>query len=160
MVIRTTIDIHLVPVLWWQVVNLKYKCNILQLWTNFGPFNIKADAENELEWFKMCNNQKVAKYIVSFQQLSSKVKWGDTGLHCQFYNELPSHIKDKIANWTTLTNSAPSSNLLMPAIENVTEINHENTASSSKADKSDKSAKPNSQMDNRKNNSSSNNIGI
>ena len=33
---------------------------ISELWTNFGPFDIEANAENELEWLKMCDNQKVA----------------------------------------------------------------------------------------------------
>ena len=67
---------------------------ISELWTNFSPFNIEANTENELEWLKMHDNQKVAKYIVSFQQLSFKVNWGDTALCCQFYNRLPGHIKD------------------------------------------------------------------
>ena len=67
---------------------------ISELQTNFGPFNIEADAENELEWLKMHDNQKVAKYIVIFQQLSSKVNWGDAALCCQFYDRLPGCIKD------------------------------------------------------------------
>ena len=50
---------------------------ISKLQTNFGPFDIEANAENELKRLKMHDNQKVAKYIVSFQQLSSKVNWGD-----------------------------------------------------------------------------------
>ena len=70
---------------------------VLELQTNFGLFDIEANAENELEWLKMGDNQKVAKYIVSFQQLSSKVNWGDASFHCQFYNGLPGYIKDEIA---------------------------------------------------------------
>ena len=70
---------------------------ISKLRTNFGPFDIEADAENELERLKMCDNQKVAKYIVSFQQLPSKVNWGNAALRCQFYNGLPGCIKDEIA---------------------------------------------------------------
>ena len=68
---------------------------ISKLWTNFGPFDIKSDAENDLEWLKMHDNQKVAKSILSFHQLSSKVNWGKAALHCQFYNGLPSYIKDE-----------------------------------------------------------------
>ena len=45
----------------------------------------------------MRDNQKVAKYIVSFQQLSSKVNWGDAALRHQFYKGLPGRIKDEIA---------------------------------------------------------------
>ena len=70
---------------------------VSELRTNFGPFDIEADVENELEQFKMRDNQKVAKYIVSFQQVSSKVNWGDAALRRQFYNGIPGHIKDEIA---------------------------------------------------------------
>ena len=70
---------------------------VSKLQTNFGSFNIEADAENELKWLKMHDNQKLAKYIVSFKQLSFKVNWGDAALCHQFYNRLPSHIKDEIS---------------------------------------------------------------
>ena len=134
---------------------------ISELQTNFGPFNIKASAENELEQLKMCDNQKVAKYIVSFQQLSSKVNWGDTVLCCQFYNGLPSHNKDEIARVGKLDNHNQLCTLIQSTDahhwECHSEISWENIASSSKADKSDKSVKLNSQMDNRKNNFGFNN---
>ena len=48
---------------------------ISELQTNVSPFNIEADAENELEQLKIHDNQKVAKYIVSFQQLSVRVSY-------------------------------------------------------------------------------------
>ena len=54
---------------------------VSELQTNFGLFNIEANAQNELGWLKMCDNQKVAKYIVSFQQLSSKVNWCNAALN-------------------------------------------------------------------------------
>ena len=108
----------------------------------------------------MCDNQKVAKYIVSFQQLSSKVNWGNADLHCQFYNGLPSRIKDEITRVGKLDNL----NWLCTLIQSIdahywerhSRISRENAASSSKADKSDKFVKPNSESDNRKNNSGSN----
>ena len=116
---------------------------ISELQTNFGPFDIEADAENELEWLKMRDNQKVAKYIISFQQLSSKVNWGDAALHHQFYNGLPSHIKDEIAR----VGKPDNLNRLCTLVQSIdarywgchSEISHENATSSSKADKSDKS---------------------
>ena len=58
-----------------------YNKLLSKLQMNFSPFNIEADAENELEWLKICHNQKVAKYIVSFQQLS-KVNWGEILRKC------------------------------------------------------------------------------
>jgi hypothetical protein len=42
--------------------------------TIFGPFNVEADAENELEKLRMKENHKIAKYIVSFSQLAPKVQ--------------------------------------------------------------------------------------
>jgi Retrotransposon gag protein len=58
--------------------------------TNFGPFNPKADAENELNRLWMKDNQKIAKYIVSFQQLAPRVHWGQAAFRRQFYIGLPS----------------------------------------------------------------------
>ena len=43
-----------------------YDMLVSELQTNFGPFDIEANAENELEWLKMHDNQKVAKYTVGF----------------------------------------------------------------------------------------------
>jgi hypothetical protein len=45
----------------------------------------------------MKDNQKIAKYIVSFQQLAPRVQWGQAALRRQFYIRLPSQIKDEIA---------------------------------------------------------------
>ena len=137
-----------------------YNKLVSKLWTNFSPFNIEANAENELEQLKMHYNQKVAKYTVSFQQLSSKVDWGDAALCHQFYNRLPGRIKDKIAR----VGKPDNLNWLCTLVQSInarywechSKISRENATSSSKYDKSDKSMKPNSQMDNRKNNSSSN----
>jgi Domain of unknown function (DUF4939) len=44
-----------------------------KLRTNFGPFNPEADTENELNQLWMKDNQKIVKYIMSFQQLALKV---------------------------------------------------------------------------------------
>ena len=65
-------DLHANPT-WFNNYNELVSELRTKLWTNFSPFDIEANAENELEWLKMHDNQKVAKYIVSFQQLSSKV---------------------------------------------------------------------------------------
>jgi Domain of unknown function (DUF4939) len=51
-----------------------------ELQTNFGPFNPKADAENEHNRLWMKDNQKIAKYIMSFQQLAPRVQWGQAAL--------------------------------------------------------------------------------
>ena len=97
----------------------------------------------------MRDSQKVAKYIVSFQQLSSRVNWGDAALHCQFYNRLPGRIKDEI----TRVGKPDNLNQLHTLVQSIdarywerhSKISCENATSSSKSDKSNKSAKPNSQ---------------
>jgi Retrotransposon gag protein len=58
--------------------------------TNFGPFNLEADAENKLDQLQMKDNQKIVKYVVSFQQLAPRVQWGQATLRRQFYIGLPS----------------------------------------------------------------------
>ena len=40
--------------------------------TNFSPFDIEADSENELEWLKVRDNQKVGKYISAFSSSPPK----------------------------------------------------------------------------------------
>jgi Domain of unknown function (DUF4939) len=67
-----------------------YSKFISELRTNFGPFNPEADTENELNRLQMKDNQKIAKYIVSFQQLAPRVQWGQAALRRQFYIRLPS----------------------------------------------------------------------
>jgi Retrotransposon gag protein len=51
-----------------------------KLQTNFGPFSPEADAENKLNRLWMNDNQKIAKYIMSFQQLALRVQWGQAAL--------------------------------------------------------------------------------
>jgi Domain of unknown function (DUF4939) len=51
-----------------------------ELRMNFVPFNPKADAKNKLDRLWMKDNQKITKYIVSFQQLAPRVQWGQAAL--------------------------------------------------------------------------------
>jgi Domain of unknown function (DUF4939) len=78
------------------VWSTNYSKFISELQTNFGPFNPEADDENELNQLWMKDNQKIVKYIVSFQQVALKVQWGEAALRQQFYIRLPSQIKDEI----------------------------------------------------------------
>jgi len=71
---------------------------MLELQTNFRPHDPSRDAEMQLKQLNMREGQRINKYIVEFQRLASQVHgWGDGALHCQFYNRLPAHIKDKIS---------------------------------------------------------------
>jgi Retrotransposon gag protein len=128
-----------------------------ELQTNFGPFNPKADAENELDQLQMKDNQKIAKYIVSFQQLAPRVQWGQAALRWQFYIGLPSQIKDEIARIrkpdTLIKLCELSQGIDTHYWERHSEISREN-ASTSKAEKSlEKMNKSNNKSDKKSNNS-------
>ena len=75
-----------------------YSDFIRELKNNFGPHNPKGKAKADLENLKMCNNQRIMKYLVDFNRLATRVQWGDTALRRQMYCGLPSHIKDEIAH--------------------------------------------------------------
>jgi Domain of unknown function (DUF4939) len=128
-----------------------------ELWTNFGPFNPEADAENELNWLWMKDNQKIAKYIVSFQQLAPRVQWGQATLWWQFYIRLPSQIKDEIAHIRKLDTLIKlhelSQGINTRYWEHHSKISHEN-ALTSKAEKSlEKTNKSNNKSDKKSDNS-------
>jgi Ty3 transposon capsid-like protein len=134
-----------------------YSKFISELQTNFGPFNPEADAENELDRLQMKDNQKIAKYIVSFQQLAPKVQWGQAALRRQFYIGLLSRIKDEIARVskpdTLIKLCELSQGIDTHYWERHSEISHENT-STSKVEKSlEKTNKLNNKSDKKSDNS-------
>ena len=47
----------------------------------------------------MRDNQRITKYLVEFNRLAARVQWGNAALRCQFYNGLPSRIKDEISRF-------------------------------------------------------------
>ena len=60
-----------------------------ELWTHFRPANPMGAAEMELYHLTMAGNSRLSDYLVHFNTLASRVKWGDAVLHFQFYNGLP-----------------------------------------------------------------------
>jgi Ty3 transposon capsid-like protein len=122
-----------------------------ELRTNFGPFNPEADAENELDRLRMKDNQKIAKYIVSFQQLAPRVQWGQAALQRQFYIRLLSRIKDEIARVSkpdTLTKLCKLSQGIDARYwERHSEISRENTSTSKAEKSSEKTNKSNNKSD-------------
>jgi Domain of unknown function (DUF4939) len=128
-----------------------------ELRTNFGPFNPKADAENELDRLRMKDNQKIVKYIVSFQQLSPRVQWGQAALRRQFYIRLPSRIKDEIARVgkpdTLIKLCELSQGIDARYWERHSEISRENTSTSKAEKSSEKMNKLNNKSDKKSDNS-------
>ena len=76
-----------------------YSKFVSKLRSHFGPFDPEGEAEAKLENLCMCNNQRITKYLVKFNRLAARVQWGNAALQRQFYNGLPSQIKDKISRF-------------------------------------------------------------
>jgi Zinc knuckle len=105
----------------------------------------------------MKDNQKIAKYIVSFQQLAPRVQWGQATLQRQFYIGLPSRIKDEITRIgkpdTLIKLRELSQGIDTRYWEHHSEISCENT-STAKAEKSlEKTNKSNNKSDKKSDNS-------
>ena len=75
-----------------------YEAFCEELKTNFGPSNPVGDAESKLRMLSMKSDQRIAKYVINFNQLATQVLWGENALQYQFYAGLPNRIKDQIAN--------------------------------------------------------------
>ena len=61
---------------------------IEELKINFRTQDPVGEAEAELEGFRMHESHQVTKYFIKFQQLSTRIEWGDAALHRQAYNGL------------------------------------------------------------------------
>jgi len=50
----------------------------------------------------MHESHQAMKYFIKFQQLATRVQWGDAALHHQAYNGLAKHIKDNMVHHNKL----------------------------------------------------------
>ncbi|KAG6328035.1 hypothetical protein ID866_11054 [Astraeus odoratus] len=70
---------------------------VIELTTNFGPYDPVGDAKHQLNNLLMKDGSQINKYIVEFNCLATQVHgYGEGALCHMFYNGLPDHIKDKI----------------------------------------------------------------
>ena len=122
-----------------------YEDFLTELRQNFGPHDPVGDAEAKIEHLQMRDSNRVARYIVEFNQLASQVRgWGDGALKHQFYKGLPSRIKDEIAR----VGKPPTLSQLRVLAQSIdshywerrNEVNRESNSSKSNSDK-DKSNK-------------------
>src|SRR6202043_148979 len=65
-----------------------YKLFTAQLTENFGPYDVICEAEFELECLRMCEDQKLTKYTISFNRFTAIVHWDEYALQWQFYKGL------------------------------------------------------------------------
>src|SRR5882724_5365918 len=71
---------------------------IEELETNFGTYDPVGEAEAELEALRMHDSHQATKYFIKFQQLASRVQWGEVALCRQAYNGLAKQIKDDMVH--------------------------------------------------------------
>ena len=62
--------------------------------SKFSPINPAGEAEDLLDNFRMCDNQKLLKYNVEFKSLAIKADWDECTLQHRYYVGLPDQIKD------------------------------------------------------------------
>ena len=62
-----------------------YDIFMIELQTNFGPFDPVSNAKTDLKSLKMGENQCFVKFVLTFNCLSSLVDWNDQALHHLFY---------------------------------------------------------------------------
>jgi hypothetical protein len=71
---------------------------VLELRTNFSPYDPVSDAEHQLRNLFMSDSEHMNKYMVDFNRLACQVRgYGDGALRSIFYNGLPDRIKDDIS---------------------------------------------------------------
>jgi hypothetical protein len=73
-----------------------YNISMIELQTNFGPFDPVGDVKTDLKSLKMGENQLFVKFVLIFNCISSLIDWNDQALHHSFYRALPNWIKDEI----------------------------------------------------------------
>ena len=57
-----------------------YSTFVSKLQNNFGPHDPEGEAEAGLENLRMCDTQRITKYLVEFNGLAAQVQWGDAPL--------------------------------------------------------------------------------
>ena len=75
-----------------------YQEFVLELQTNFGPYDPVGDAEHQLHHLSLKDEQRINKYMVEFNRLACQLRgYGDGALWHLFYSGLPDRIKDEIS---------------------------------------------------------------
>jgi len=112
-----------------------------ELASNFGTYDPVGEAEAELEGLRMHDSHQATKYFIKFQQLASRVEWGEAALRRQAYNGLAKRIKDDMVHHNK-PNTLAGLRRLVQAIdarywERKGELSRETRASGSSGNKSD-----------------------
>ncbi len=73
-----------------------YDAFVSELQLNFGTFDPRQDAENEIVALRMGDGQHIQKYLVRFNKLSQLTGWNSVALRKVFYDGLPERIQIKL----------------------------------------------------------------
>lgn len=73
-----------------------YDAFVTELQLNFGTFDPRQDAENEIVSLHMADGQRIQKYLVKFNKLSQLTGWNSVALRKVFYDGLPERIQTKL----------------------------------------------------------------
>jgi hypothetical protein len=73
-----------------------YDAFVTELQLNFGTFDPRQDAENEIVALRMGDGQQIQKYLVRFNKLSQLTNWNSVALRKVFYDGLPERIQIKL----------------------------------------------------------------
>ncbi len=69
---------------------------VTELQLNFGTYDPRQDAENEIVALHMTEGQTIQKYLVRFNKLSQLTGWNSVALRKVFYDGLPERIQIKL----------------------------------------------------------------
>src|SRR6202162_4930649 len=71
---------------------------VAELKIYFGSPDVVGEAESKLENLSMKPTQRIAKYLVEFNRLSTITGWDSRALRHQFYRGLPARVKDEVSH--------------------------------------------------------------
>src|SRR5467141_4933208 len=89
---------------------------IEELEANFVTYDPVGEAEAELEALRMHDSHQATKYFIKFQQLASRVQWGEAALRRQAYNGLAKRNNDDMVHHDK-TNALAGLRKLVQAID-------------------------------------------
>jgi len=69
-----------------------------ELWVYFGLLDPVGNATNLIDNLCMKQGDKIATYNIEFMQYAVQLNWGNIVLCYHFYQGLPNHLQDLIAN--------------------------------------------------------------
>ena len=67
---------------------------VQELMSVFGPHDRVGDAEGKLRVLRMKSTDQISTYTVEFNTLAAFTNWGEAALKSQYYEGLPSRIKN------------------------------------------------------------------